>query len=1594
MKTNHHKFAIWALLVFSAVYLQAAPMVIHINTNYSTGTAMHLPITGIGDTVFVNWGDGTSVDTLLSAGEPLHEYASEGEYTIQISGQLTYYGALSDELDAQKVVAVETFGDLPISVLTGAFKNYINLDSVPSTLPSTVSYLTSAFENITQDSIKNLGNWDVSNVVGMSKMFYNAPNFNGDLSGWSPSNVQDFSFMFYGDTTFNSDISLWSTDSVINMSYMFYGAKNFNQDINAWNVANVILMHYMFAGASSFNQNLNSWDVRNVTTMANMFSEAFTFNGNITSWQPLNVEDMSGIFKDAHVFNQNINSWNTSKVTNMSTAFKGADEFNQPLDNWDVSHVKNMSYMFWTADSFNQDLSSWQVDSVVSFRGTFEEAISFNGDVSTWNTVSATDMYKTFSRATDFNQNLTNWDVSNVTDMESMFSDAYKFNGLVYTWVPGKCKNFKSMFQNAAAFNQSISSWKTDSATTMAYMFNGASNFDGFIEPWKTSNVISMEGMFKNAVSFNQSLNSWDVSKVTNMQAMFQNAIAFNGNITSWGVDSVVNFSSMFSGDTLFNQNLQNWNTASVTDMNAMFYGATSFNQDISNWNIEKVTNLDGFMKDVEIDTTYYDSLLIKWNQQNLAHDLTVDFGKAKHTLSALSYKDSLKTKFNWTITDGGLNRNVAPYASSVLGDLAVLEDFDTLTVVDLDTMWHDYNGDDLTFAVTSLQNKVKSYIDTANILHLAPVLNKNGADTIIITISDTVNTVYDTVVVNVSPVKDSMVITWAQKQYIAPNEAIVLVNSMTNGDIDGVDPDVLILTGNNYTSLGNLLFPETNYKGVLNVPIQLVKGSDSSNVFNMTILVGDPMILTYDLSKGSSNNFLSLPLFDTVQVRVDWGDGTQTLIDSVLNATSTEYTNHEYASTGIYDVKIYGNLNRFGYSVGLGSVKLTEIKSFGDLNLLSLNGAFANADNLIKVPDSIPTTVTSLESLLEGCMVVSIEGLQNWNTGNITTMKYLAYSATNFNQDIGSWDVSNVANFYEAFYEAFNFNQNIGSWQLTSAIDVTYMFEDAISFNQNVNSWVMPNVTDIEGMFYGAESFNQPLDQWDVSKITNFSYLFSGAISFNQPIGNWQMNNAEDVRSMFSDAYSFNQDISSWEFPKVSSVRRMFENAKAFQNDISNWDVSNIKNAEFMFFGAELNTAQYDSLLIKWSNHDLYDSVGFHAGTSRYSSVADSARSYLINVKHWIITDGGTADFEQIASLNDLNLDEDFGTISLVDLDDYFHTYNGGSVQYSITMPDSLVGVAVDTSHVLQLSSKLNLYGIDTLYVEAAHTFATYYDTLIITINPINDIPVIVGLDTLNAIEDSSFVISKININYADVEADSVGFRILPGSNYSLVDTVITPDPNFNGALRIPVFVFDADTSAVDTLIAEVAAVNDVPVLNGIIASTAIHGDSVLLSLSMVDYVDVDGDQVFTIISEGTGYTVIDSSIILDGDYISELSIPVMLTDGQDTSATQTWVISVDQLVGQLVEQLKRSLNAYKVGLVDQMLIVQNQSESAGSYNVSIYNLEGDLVRSFDLHANAYETKHTSLIDLAEATYLVRITPLSNSPVNYVVVKKIEIAK
>jgi gliding motility-associated-like protein len=107
------------------------------------------------------------------------------------------------------------------------------------------------------------------------------------------------------------------------------------------------------------------------------------------------------------------------------------------------------------------------------------------------------------------------------------------------------------------------------------------------------------------------------------------------------------------------------------------------------------------------------------------------------------------------------------------------------------------------------------------------------------------------------------------------------------------------------------------------------------------------------------------------------------------------------------------------------------------------------------------------------------------------------------------------------------------------------------------------------------------------------------------------------------------------------------------------------------------------------------------------------------------------------------------------------------------------------------------------------------------VTVTAVNDFPRVTGHDDLSTLEATPITIILDHLDIEDPDSDPAGFTLLvqPG-NYTLSGNTVTPLPNFNGVLEVPLIVNDGvidGNSGLFTLRLNVTAVNSSPTISAI---------------------------------------------------------------------------------------------------------------------------------------------------------------------------------
>ena len=1080
---------------------------------------------------------------------------------------------------------------------------------------------------------KNLNDIYINNSSGRQKYTaieqWGIAVWNADMSN---------AFRGAGNLTASDTAGTPDMSSVTNMSTMFWAATAFNQDIGDWDVSKVTDMSFMFGafnGTTAFNQDIGRWDVSNVTDMGTMFQNATAFNQDIGSWDVSQVTNMTSMFNDAASFNQDIGSWDVSKVTNMPSMFNDADAFNQDIGSWDVSQVTNMNGMFNDAHSFNQDIGSWDVSKVTDMSLMFAGVDAFNQDIGSWDVSKVTDMSLMFAGVDAFNQDIGSWDVSQVTDM-----------GL--------------MFNGADAFNQDIGSWNVSQVTNMTNMFNGATlspaNYDALLIGWNERTLIRGRGFHAG--------NSKYTTAAQTARNNIDAASGHNWTITDGGlIDASSTPTDIFLSSTNVLENEPENTTVGTLSTNggaaSYTYTFTAGDGDTDNASFTISETALQLIAPADNETKSSYTIRIAADGTSVAKQFTISVGDVQEapavSTTAASDIASTTATLNGDITsDGGAEITQRGFVYAISNaDLTIDNTAADIVIVSGTTGVFEKDIAGLTAGTTYYYKAyATNSVGTAygreqsfTTLTVAPTASTTAA-------SDITST---TATLNGNITSDGGATITARGFVYAASNTDLTIMGATNVTVSGTtgvfEKEITGLTaGTKYY-----------YRAYATNSLGTTYGGEQS--FTTVSLEEFVLKINTTADTNAQDAGFSFHTRD-MEYEVNWGEG------SGFEPITTGDADHTFGTAGEHTIR-FKNLNDIYINNSSGKEKYTAIEQWGTTVWnADMSDAFRGAGNLTArstagTPDM--SAVTDMASMFRDAFSFN-QGIEDWDVSLVTDMSRMFSNATAFNQDIGSWDVSQVTDMGFMFNIATSFNQDIGSWDVSQVTEMNGMFIAAASFNQDIGSWNVSQVTEMRSMFFGAASFNQDIGSWDVSQVTNMSGMFNGVTSFNQDIGDWVVSQVTNMTGMFNGADAFNRDIGSWDVSQVTNMGQMFNGADAFNQDIGSWDVSQVTEMDDMFSGATLSPENYDALLIGWNKLTLQTNVTFHAGNSKYTTAAQTARDSIENVYNWTITDGGLIDVSDqptrifLSSTNILENEPANTTVGIL-------STNGGAASYTYTL-------------------------------------------------------------------------------------------------------------------------------------------------------------------------------------------------------------------------------------------------------------------------------------------------------------------------------------
>ncbi len=353
------------------------------------------------------------------------------------------------------------------------------------------------------------------------------------------------------------------------------------------------------------------------------------------------------------------------------------------------------------------------------------------------------------------------------------------------------------------------------------------------------------------------------------------------------------------------------------------------------------------------------------------------------------------------------------------------------------------------------------------------------------------------------------------------------------------------------------------------------------------------------------------------------------------------------------------------------------------------------------------------------------------------------------------------------------------------------------------------------------------------------------------------------------------------------------------------------------------------------------------------------------------VIVSGRNDIPELAASLPDVTLEEDFGDSLLVsDLNVNFRDPDGDNLRFSVEISDTILSVQINGSS-LGVYSLPDLNGKVSVTVTGEDPFgAAVSDTFDITVNPVNDAPLISGIPDVFFDEDDTArvyfdqYLSDVDNSVGELSVSAEAVSVLSGK-VQVSDLKIAIDEENRAA----VFTATADTSGIfsvvfkvedpvgawgtDTVKITVRPAQDAPIVTVPIADAVLEEDFDEITWGgnlNLHFSDPDGDALaFSALSADTSFYVRvedDTLRLFSADnYYGITNVFVTAADGNGGSVTDTFRVTV-----------------------------QPVNDAPGTFGL-LAPTDGDTLTEEDLEAIKFTWENAVDIDSDELTYTLRIT-------------------
>lgn len=300
------------------------------------------------------------------------------------------------------------------------------------------------------------------------------------------------------------------------------------------------------------------------------------------------------------------------------------------------------------------------------------------------------------------------------------------------------------------------------------------------------------------------------------------------------------------------------------------------------------------------------------------------------------------------------------------------------------------------------------------------------------------------------------------------------------------------------------------------------------------------------------------------------------------LNPTTITFTNSIINANSLYDVSDAQDESVLLYMDGTNCI----ISSNSENNIIANSNmayAFSNISNLSSITfNNIDfSSCTNMSHLFESSgKLATITNINNLDTSKVKDMSYMFYACKYLKNtfDLSGINTSSVINFSNMFYNTKIVTlTGLDNWNTSNVKNMSYMFSSmsALTSCPNISNWDVSNVETMSNMFTGCSKINGNIDvtNWHTSSLKDTSFMFNSlrALKTITGLDNIDVSHVENMESMFANlavATSIG-NLSSWNVSNVTNMKGLFQNSIKLTSigDISSWNTANVKNMDSLFY-------------------------------------------------------------------------------------------------------------------------------------------------------------------------------------------------------------------------------------------------------------------------------------------------------------------------------------------------------------------------------------------------------------------------------------------